>query len=89
MVTRSMRACDVIETLDKIALFRAQANQTTRRVDDLGSHLDSALALLDFRRSRDLQASGTTQSDAIKLMQTIARLIYGRFSVIRGPNHIR
>lgn len=49
---RAMRAGDVLDTLDRVALFRAQAADSHRRVEDIGGDLDSAISLLDLGQSR-------------------------------------
>ncbi len=45
-----MRARDVLNALERVTLFRAQAADSYRRVDDIGGDLDSAISLLDLRR---------------------------------------
>lgn len=47
-----MRAHDVLNALERVTLFRAQAADSHRRVEDIGDDLDSALSLLDFGQSR-------------------------------------
>lgn len=60
-----MRAHDLLDALDKVTQFRAQAADSNRRVEDIGSDLDSAISLLDLRQSREglLDAVGTSQRD--------------------------
>lgn len=48
-----MRAYDVLNALERLALFRAQAADSHRRVEDIGDDLDSAISLLDLRQSRE------------------------------------
>lgn len=64
-----MRAHDLLDALDRVTEFRAQAADSNRRVEDIGSDLDSAISLLDLRQSREglLDAVGTsaTTSDLI------------------------
>lgn len=52
----------MIDTLNSVALFRAQAKLANRRVEELGSDLDSALSLLDVRQSRGPQTVGTSKT---------------------------
>lgn len=49
-----MRARHVLDALDRVALFRSQAEQQAHRgrVEEIGDDLDSALSLLDLRQSR-------------------------------------
>lgn len=66
-----MRAHDLLDALDRVTQFRAQAADSNRRVEDIGNDLDSAISLLDLRQSREglLDAVGTsaTTSDLICL----------------------
>lgn len=57
-----MRAHDLLDALDRVTQFRAQAADSNRRVEDIGSDLDSAISLLDLRQSREglLDAVGTS-----------------------------
>ncbi|CAM9653831.1 unnamed protein product, partial [Ectocarpus sp. 13 AM-2016] len=45
-----MRAHDVLDALERVALFRAQAADSNRRLEDIGSDLDSAISLLDLQQ---------------------------------------
>lgn len=47
-----MRARDVLDVLNRVAVFQAQSIDSHRRVDEIGGDLDSAISLLDFRQSR-------------------------------------
>lgn len=60
-----MRACNVLDALDRITLFRAQAKQTNRRVEEIGDDLNSALSLLDLGQSRHLKAVGESDADCL------------------------
>lgn len=66
-----MRAHDLLDALDRVTEFRAQAADSNRRVDDIGSDLDSAISLLDLRQSReglsDAVGTSATTSDLICL----------------------
>lgn len=62
-----MRACDVVRTLDRVALFRAQAKQSNRHLEDLGNDLSSALALLDARQARDRQTVGKVHDVTVSI----------------------
>lgn len=48
-----MRAYDVLDALDRVSLFHAEAADSHRRVDDIEGDLDSAISLLDLRQSRE------------------------------------
>lgn len=45
-----MRANDVLDALERVTLFRAQAADSNRRLEDIGSDLDSAISLLDLQQ---------------------------------------
>lgn len=69
---REMRAGDVLDTLDRVALFRAQAADSHRRVENIGGDLDSAISLLDLGQSRralqaahGLKAQGKTRGTSL------------------------
>lgn len=51
-----MRAHSMLDALERVSLFRAQAADFHRRVEDIGGDLDSAISLLDLRQSRDAMA---------------------------------
>ncbi|CAN0074331.1 unnamed protein product, partial [Ascophyllum nodosum] len=57
-----MRARDMIDALDRVSLFRAQALNSHRRLDDIGSDLDGAISLLDLQlqQSPDNEAGAAT-----------------------------
>ncbi|CAM9386727.1 unnamed protein product, partial [Scytosiphon promiscuus] len=56
-----MRARDVLDALERIELFRSQAADSHRRVENIGGDLDSAISLLDLRQSREaVDAEDTT-----------------------------
>lgn len=65
----AMRAHDLLDALDRVTQFRAQAADSNRRVEDIGSDLDSAISLLDLRQSRegllDAVGASATTSDCI------------------------
>lgn len=48
-----MRAHSMLSALERVMLFRAQAADSHRRVEDIGGDLDSAISLLDLRQSRE------------------------------------
>ena len=48
-----MRAYDVLNALERVTLFRSQAADSHRRVEDIGDDLDSAISLLDLQQSRE------------------------------------
>ncbi|CAB1100685.1 unnamed protein product [Ectocarpus sp. CCAP 1310/34] len=63
-----MRAHDVLDALERVTLFRAQAADSNRRLEDIGSDLDSAISLLDLQQQQcreaehpDGAATGVTQ----------------------------
>lgn len=53
-----MRARDMINALDRVALFRTQASDSYRRVDDIARDLDAAISLLDLQRQSPAQDRG-------------------------------
>lgn len=57
-----MRARDVLNALERVTLFRAQAADSHRRVDDIGGDLDSAISLLDLRQQSREAVDGTSSS---------------------------
>lgn len=67
-----MRAVDVLNTLDRVALFRAQAADSHRRVEDIGGDLDSAISLLDLGQQQSRHALKTPgKSCGTSLLLTI------------------
>lgn len=82
-----MRAGDVLDTLDRVALFRAQAADSHRRVEDIGGDLDSAISLLDLGQSRRalkaahaLEAAGKSCGTSLLIVchQLLAAAMLGR-----------
>lgn len=60
-----MRAYDVLSALERVTLFRTQAADSHRRVEEIGDDLDSALSLLDLRQSREEAVVGEGSTKAL------------------------
>lgn len=66
----------MLDALERVTLFRAQAADSHRRVEDIGGDLDSAISLLDLRQSREalaLSGAGRNNLPAFSLSATSLR----------------
>lgn len=65
----------MLDALERIDLFRTQAADSHRRVENIGGDLDSAISLLDLRQSREAVDAVGTRELCIFLLRLPQRIL--------------